>query len=150
MKGLDLYKWIAGSMNDFARPFQENEALYNQAKSFWRHLESSSMVIIGIFLVLGISLSIMYYLPYNEKPGRHYHPIHWGYFLIGTFVMTLLVTLGFEYIAVEPKLSGAFMVESKIALGNAMYAAFLYILTSVVWCNVGPTNAYRIFKINKK
>lgn len=146
MKGLDLYKWIAGSMNDFAKQFKDNEALYNQAKTFWRHLEGTSIVLIAIFVVLGIALAITYYMPYNEKHGRHYRPTHWLGFMLGTFLATLAVTLGFEYIAVAPKLDGAFMVELKIALGNAIYATALYFLTSVVWCNVGPTNAYRIFK----
>lgn len=146
MKGLDLYKWIAGSMNDFAKQFKDNEALYNQAKTFWRHLESSSTLIIVMFIVFGIALAVTYYMPYNEKAGRHYRPTHWLGFLLGTFVFTLLVTLGFEYIAVAPKLDGAFMVELKVALGNAIYASIVYFVTSVVWCNVGPTNAYRIFK----
>lgn len=146
MKGLDLYKWIAGSMNDFARQFNENEALYNQAKSFWGHLEESSIITIAIFLILGVVLAVTYYLPYNEKAGRHYRPTHWGIFLFITFVATLFTTIGIEYIAVAPKLNGAFMVELKVALGNAIYASLVYFLTSIVWCNWCPTNAYRLFK----
>ena len=146
MKCLDLYKWIAGSMNDLARQFNANETLYNQAKTFWRHLEGSSIVIIILFLLCGIGMAYAYYMPYNEKAGRHYHPLHWCIFMLVTFIVTLLFTLAFEYIAVEPKLPGAFTVELKIALGNAIYASFIYLITSIVWCNLLPTNAYRIFK----
>lgn len=150
MKMLGLYKWIAGSLSDFTRPFQNNEVLYNQAKSFWRHLESSSIVLIIIFIVLGILLAAYYYKPYNEKPGRHYRPINWICFWLLTFALTFIVTLNFEYMAVAPKLQGAFLLEAKIAVGNALYSSLLFLVTSIVWCNFLPTNAYRIFKPNHK
>lgn len=147
MKLLDLYEWIAGSMSSFTKPFQENEALFNQAKAFWRHLEGSTMITIAIFVVLGILLASIYYKPYNDKPGRHYRPTHWLFFMIGTFVLTLLVTWGYEYFAVKPVLKGALMLEFKVALGNAIYATGLFLLTSLVWCNTPlPTNAYKLFK----
>ena len=146
MKLLDLYEWIAGSMSSFTKPFQENEALFNQAKAFWRHLEGSTMITIAIFVVLGILLAVIYYKPYNDKPGRHYRPTHWLLFLIVTFVLTLLVTWGYEYVAVKPVLYGALMLEFKVSLGNAIYATALYFVTSLVWCVALPTNAYRLFK----
>ena len=146
MKILSLYKWISGSMTDYTSQFKNNEALYNQARAFWNKLESSSAIILITMIVLGVGLAAYYYQPYNNKPGRHYTPKHWVYFLIGTFVLTFLVTLGFEYFAVPPKINGATLLEIKIALGNAIYASFLYFLVSVFWCNFAPTNAYRLFK----
>jgi len=146
MKLLKLYSWIAGNMADFAKPFSENKALYNQAKGFWNKLENSSFVIVLIFLVLGIALAACYYTSYNNNPGRHYTPKHWILMLLVTVVVTFLVTLGFEYFAVEPKINGAFLLEVKIAIGNAVYAALAYLLTSIFWCNTLPTNAYRLFK----
>ena len=146
MKPIELYEWIAGTMSNFTKPFQENEALFNQAKAFWRHLDSSLMIAIVIFLVLGIALAAFYYKPYNEKPGRHYRPQYWFIFLAVTFVLTLVVTWGFEYFAVKPVLKGAAMLELKIAFGNAIYASIIYLLTSVAWCNWFPTNAYRLLK----
>lgn len=146
MKLLKLYSWISGSMTDFTKPFKENEALYKQARAFWGQLENNSMVVFLICIVLGIALAIYYYKPYNDSPGRHYTLKHWLIFLFITFVLTFVVTFGFEYLAVTPKLSGAMGLEAKIALGNAIYASILYFITSVVWCNVGSTNACRIFK----
>lgn len=143
---MDLYKWIAGSMSDFTKPFQDNEALFNQAKAFWRHLDGSMMVVIAIFFVLGFALAATYYKPYNDKPGRHYRPTHWLIFLAITFVLTFVVTFGFEYIAVKPVLKGAAMLEMKIAFCNALYASGIYLATSWFWCNFLPTNAYRILK----
>ena len=146
MKLLKLYGWFTGSMADFTKPFSENKALYNQAKGFWNKLENSSLVIVLIFLILGIAWAAYYYTSYNNSPGRHYTPKHWILMLFVTVVFTFLATLGFEYISVEPKINGAFLLEVKIAICNALYAALAYLLTSIVWCNTLPTNAYRIFK----
>ena len=147
MKLLKLYDWIAGSMTDFTSQFKNNEALYNQARAFWNKLEGSSSIIVLIFVVLVIALAAFYYKPYNNLPGRHYTPKHWFIFLAITFVITFLLTFGFEYIAVEPRLNGAMLLEIKVALGNAIYASILYFVVSVVWCNAFPTNAYRWFKL---
>lgn len=146
MKLLSFYKPFDVSMTDFVNQFRNNEALYNQARAFWNKLEGSAAFIIVIFLVLGISLAVFYYQPYNNRPGRHYTPKHWLIFLAITFVLTFLVTWGFEYIAVPPKLDGSTMLQLKIALGNAIYATILFFVVSVVWCLKLPTNAYRIFK----
>lgn len=146
MKLLKIYSWISGSITDFTKPFKDNEALYKQARAFWGQLENYSIVIFLICLVLGIALAIYYYKPYNDSPGRHYTLKHWLLFLFITFLLTFAVTFGFEYFAVTPKLSGAIGLEAKIALGNAIYASIVYFITSVIWCNIGSTNAYRLFK----
>ena len=80
-------------------------------------------------------------------PGRHYLPKHWLMFLLATFLVSLLFTLGCEYIVTEPKLQGSFGLELRIAIGNAIYASLLYFVASFVWCNWLKTNAFRIFKI---
>ena len=146
MKILSFYKWIAGSMTDFINQFKNNEVLYNQARAYWNKLESSSSIILLIFIVLGIAMAVCYYLPYNNRPGRHYTPMHWLIFLAITFVLTFFVTWGFAYIAAKPVLDTTTMLHLKIALGNAIYASLLYFLVSVVWCFALPTNAYRLFK----
>ena len=146
MKLLKLYSWITGTMADFVKPFSENKALYNQAKGFWNKLENYSILIVLLFLVLGIACAAYYYTSYNNSPGRHYTPKHWILMFLITVVVTFLVTLGCEYLAVEPKINGAFGVELKIAIANAIYAGLAYLLTSIVWCNTLPTNAYRMFK----
>lgn len=146
MKLLKLYEWIAGKMTDFLSQFQNNESLYQQARVFWNKLEGISTILLLIFLVLGILFAVIYYKPYNNKPGRHYTPKHWLIFLGITIVMAFLLTLGFESIAVTPRLAGAWNLELMIALGNAIYASAVYFIVSVLWCNLRPTNAYRLFK----
>ncbi len=146
MKLLKLYQWIAGKMTDFLSQFQNNESFYQQARAFWNKLEGVSVIMLIIFVVIGIALAFSYYKPYNNRPGRHYAPKHWVVFLSLTFLVTFILTLGFEYIAVTPHLEGALWLETRIALGNGIYASALYFLISVLWCNVLPTNAYRLFK----
>ena len=147
MKLLPIYKLFAGTQTDFTKPFRENEALFKQAQAFWNKLESGSLIIVLIFIVLGILLAVYYYQPYNNIHGRHYTPMHWLGFLVGTFILTFLVTWGFEYFAVPPKLDGAFILELRIALGNALYATLLYFIISWIWCQFNwPTNAYRFLK----
>lgn len=145
MKLLYLYKWIAGSMTDFTNQFKDNETLYQQARTWWGHLESISIFIL-LMSVLGICFACFYYRPYNEMPKRHYKPKYWLIFMAITLFFTGLITFLFEYIAVEPRLQGSLGVELKIAIGNAMYATLLYFVTSVIWCNWLPTNAYRLLK----
>lgn len=148
MKLLPIYKWIAGSQTDFTKPFRENEALFKQAQTFWYKLESWSWLIVLFLFFFGIMLAIYYYNPHNNMPGRHYTPKHWVLFLIVTFFLTLLVSLGFEYFAIPPRLDGAFILELRIALGNAVYATLLYFIISWIWCQFKlPTNAYRLIKI---
>lgn len=146
MKWMDAYGWMAGSMSDFTKPFQENEALFNQAKAFWRNLEGWALMLLLIGLLFGVLLAWRYYGPHNSKPHRHYTPWQWGLFAVITFIGCLLVTLVVECGLAKPVLDGAGLLESKIAFCNALYAAIIYWIASVVWCNWFPTNAYRWFK----
>lgn len=146
MKLLQLYKWIAGSQNDFTRQFQNNDQLFNQARTFWNKLDGSMLVVIVAMVVLSIGIAAYYYTAYNNTPGRHYKPIKWLMFLLITFVTILIVSFGLEYLICEPKLNGAKSLEFMVALGNAVYGSAVYFIISVIWCNSLPTNAYRIFK----
>ena len=147
MKFLSFYEWIAGSKADFTSQFKNNEANFNQAKDYWSKLEESSVIVLVIFLVLGIAMAISYYVPYNNCPGRHYKPTHWLYFLGITFVLTFLLTLCYLHFAVSSNLNGVFILHTKLAFGNALYAAGLYFFCSWIWCQFNlPTNACRIFK----
>lgn len=146
MKLLSLYKPFAGTMSDFTKNFEKNDALFNQAKAFWRQLDDFTIFIFVTLLAIGIGGAAYYYSVFNNLPGRHYKPKYWGIFLLMTFIATLVVTIFFEYLVVHPSLSGAFWLECRIAFGNAIYASLLYVIVSILWCNSFPTNAYRIFK----
>ena len=143
MKLLELYRPFAGSKTDFIKPFRDNDSLYYQAISFWNSLENVSVIILLIGVVMGSALAAYYYTIYNNSPGRHYKPWHWLLWMVITLLSVFLLTWLFELLAVKPKLDGAFVLEGKIAFGNALYAVLLYLLISYVWCMALPTNAYR-------
>ncbi len=146
MKLLPLYKWIAGSQNDFTKQFQNNDQLFNQARSFWNKLDGAMWIVVICMLVLGIGVAVYYYTIFNNASGRRYKPIKWFYFLIASFLLTLFSTYVIEYLVCEPKLNGSAILEFMVAIGNALYACIVYFITSVIWCNALPTNAYRLFK----
>ena len=61
--------------------------------------------------------------------------------------MTFFVTLLLEYFTAKPIIQGAWSVEVKIALCNAIYASVVYFLASVIVCKSNiKTNAYKLFK----
>lgn len=147
MKLLTLYRWFIGTMHQFISQYQNNETFYNQARTFWNNLESKSLFVIIIFIIAGIAFAAYYYTGFNNMPGRHYKPKYWWIFMAVTFVIALLFTFLFLYFAVPPSLNNSGWLEFKLSLGNALYATVIYAITSLVWCNAFPTNAYRYLKI---
>lgn len=137
---------MAGSKNDFLKPFQDDEQLLSQAKSFYNHLDKVSIMLIIALAVISLLVTIYYYGPYNNKPGRHYKPTHWVMFLGVAFGLTFIATFGIEYFAAAPNLKGAMSFELMVALCNAIYALLGYFIFSILWlaCKI-PTNAYRPF-----
>ena len=146
---MKLSCWLAGTMSDFAEKFENNEALYNQARAFWRSLEGSTMWLVIIFAVCGIAFAAYYYTIFNNKPNRHYHPKYWWMHFAATFIGSLLLTFGFVCLVAAPKLDGAMWLEGKIAFANGGYAIAIYSGISLLWCKCFPTNAYRIIKYYK-
>jgi hypothetical protein len=142
-----LYGWIIGSKSDFTRPFRESETVLVQANKFWDKLDSLSLFILILFVIIGIMLASNYYGPFNNKPGRHYRPRYWFMFMLATMIMSFVLTIIVECILCPPRLGGALMLEFKIALGNSIYAIVTYFFTSIIWCKFLPTNACRILKI---
>ena len=143
---LGCYKPIIGSMSDFTRPFQENEQLFKQAKMFWNKLDGLVWIPLIVSIFFALLFLYWYYVPYNNKPGRHYKLPHWGKFLGITFIVSLLVSIMCLFLMAPSSLQGADVLELKIAFTNALAASFLYFIGSLIWCNFLPTNACRSFK----
>ncbi|WP_305156519.1 hypothetical protein [uncultured Muribaculum sp.] len=124
-----------------------NDNLKNQAELVWRSLDGWTPWLLLIMAVLGIGLAAYYYKPYNDMPGRHYKVSHWAIWGIISVALTFIATLCIEYFGIKTNLrTGLNNIYILIALNNAIYCAILYFVTSVVWCFIGPTNAYRLFK----
>lgn len=147
MRPIGLYEWIAGSQHEFTRQFQDNEQLFNQALRFWNQLNGAVWSILIAMAVIGIGIAIYYYTAYNNHPHRHYTFLKWLMWLGITILSTFFVSIVLLYFFAEPKLKGAGGTELLISLGNSIYAGLIYFITSAFWCNVGTTNAYRLFKI---
>lgn len=148
MKLFDIYSKVIGSKASFLNGFQNNDELYAQAQSFWSKLESNAYIFLALFLLLGFGLSLYYYKPFNNRPGRHYQPKYWWIGMAICFVATLLITLLAAYLIAEPKLTGSLGLELKLSLINGLYAVILYFVTSFIYCNGGfTTNAYRYLKL---
>ena len=145
MKLFDLYSWATGSMNEFAKPFQENPALYQKAKNCWRALESNSWIFILIFIVLGILIAEMYYKKISERPGRKYHPKYWALSGAGTLIATWVLTEIVAWSMLGNSMSGSVSIALIIASLNTFYAACIYFFTSVFCCKFQTTCAYRLF-----
>ena len=147
MKLLKIYSWFAGTKNDFINSFRDNDVLYKQATTFWNELDNDSIIFIIAMLVIGIVLTYYYSGPFHNQPGRKYTPQWWCSKLAITAGMTIFVTLLLEYITAKPIIQGAWSVEVKIALCNAIYASVVYFLASVIVCKSNiKTNAYKLFK----
>ena len=150
MKGLELYKLATGSFSDFAKPFRQNDSMFNQAKAFWSQLDSVAWLLLGFAAAVGVCLAVLYYTWYNNQSGRHYKPKYWWAFLVVALIATLVGTLVIELVSAKPVLDGALGIEMKIALLNMLYSFIPYLVVSFVWCNTPlSTNAYRYLKISK-
>lgn len=145
MKLFDIYTFWIGKQASFLNNFNGNDQLYDQAQQFWNTLESNAIVYFAIFFLLGIGLAYYYYTPFNNLPGRHYHPKWWGAFLGICFGTTFVLTLVAAYLIATPKLNGSFWLEVRLSFVNAFYAVLLYLAVSYVYCKCKwlPSNAYR-------
>lgn len=149
---LGLYWPFIGSKVSFLKPYERDglENMYQQAEGFWNKMDSVSFVFVIIFFAVGILIAYWYYGPYNEQAHRHYLIKHWAMFLGISAVVSLVATFVVAYFAAPPIVNGSLSMEFMLAIGNAIYAVGIYLVTSFVWCNLLPTNAYRFLKINKK
>lgn len=144
MKLLNLYQPAIPGERAYVNSFNEN--LQGLAKHFWHDLNGIAPIFMVTAVVVGIGVCAYYYGPYNNQPGRHYKPSHWGWFMLICFLLALLATLVIEHVMIKTTLNGAGMTMFWIALQNAIYSTILFYLPmSFVWSKWLPTKAYRLF-----
>lgn len=142
----DKVFFLLQSKGKFLNQFANNDNLKAQADQVWRHLEGLTPILLGVMVLFGIGVAAYYYKPYNELPGRHYRVSHWLIAGVISFVLTFVATLCFEYFGIKTNLrTGLTSLYWLTALNNAVYCIIVYFITSVVWCNCFPTNAYKLF-----
>jgi len=145
--GLDKIFFLLPSKGKFLQNFAQNDQLKAQADQVWRQLDGLSPVLLIATALIGVGLAIYYYTGYNEIPGRHYKIKHWGLWAAIAFILSLVGTAVIEYVGIKTNIkTGLTSLYWLCALNNALYCFILYFLTSLVWCNVGRTNAYKFLK----
>ena len=147
---LDLYRWGLPSQGQHLNKYKDNESLYNMARAFWNNLDSASIYFIVTFIALSLILVCFYYYGYNKLPGRKYKIQHWTLWLGITAVATIVITYLLGSVIVSSNLSEKVGFLVRISLINGVYSIALYIIASLIICNIPvPTNAYRFLKIGK-
>ncbi len=124
---------------------EEIEKKRRLATKFWTTLDSNDIWMFLIMLVLTTIICWAYYIPFNKRAGRHYHPGYCALFgLIACLlsgVATYLFCLGIVKVSYDTSL------VLKMCFVNALYSLILVLVCSFVFCNYSSTNAYRWFKI---
>lgn len=139
--------FLLPSQGKFLQCFADNEKLKAQAEQVWRQLDGLSPFLLILTALIGMGLASFYYTWYNEKPGRHYKIKYWGLWALCAPILSLVLTFAVEYVGINTNIhTGLSSLYWLCALNNALYCLMIYFLTSLVWCNVGRTNAYKFLK----
>lgn len=151
MKIVDIYGWGLPKQADFLNHYKHNPTLYDQAKALWGKLDVCTVWFIVAFIVLAFVFAIVYYGPYNNKPGRHYKVKHWLIWMIITAIVTFVVTLVIGLIMVKSPLAARYGLILRVSGINVLYSIGVYFIAALIVCNAPflKTNAYRFLKIGK-
>ena len=154
MKLFDIYGWALPTQTELLAPYRENEQMTRLVKHYWLGLQSEALWFVIISVVLFAVLFVIYYWPFNNKPGRHYKWRYWCAFLgilSGCVFAFTLIVCAF----IKCPVSGIWWKTSlMLALINTLYSLLLYTLSSFILCQIPPTvsktNAYPFMKIKRK
>ena len=151
MKIVDIYGCGLPKQADFLNHFKNNGTLYNQARALWSKLDACTVWFIVAFVVLALVFAIIYYGPYNNKPGRHYKVKHWLIWMEITALVTFVVTLVMGLIMVKSPLAARIGLILRVSGVNILYGIGVYFIAALLVCNAPflKTNAYRFLKIGK-
>lgn len=124
---------------------EEIERKKRLATKFWTTLETNDIWMFFIMLALTFIFSYLYYIPFNKKPGRHYHP---GYCALFGFLSVLLTGVAtYLFCMFIVKVSYDYNLIIKMCCLNAFYSLLWFLACSWIFCNKSSTNAYRWFKM---
>lgn len=126
---------------DYLAPYVEDESAKKAATKLWSTIVSGDLVLWGLMFLITVSVCYYYFFPFNEKPGRHYHPKWWGLFYIVVLLLVFLSTfIGCWCIAKNPGFDIGLLL--KVSAINMFYAAILYFVISIGFIKTGKSNAY--------
>ena len=146
-----FYQWLLPNEQTFINSFKDNEAKQNAAKVFIKSLSNCDLWLFISCVFLTAVACILYYTWYNNRMepfGYHYRMRHWGAWMAIALLLSILATYFCCMFTLDKtNLSGTGEFISKFYLVSAIYSLLFFVILSVVWCNLFPTNAYRWFKI---
>lgn len=146
----NLYDWGLPNQNQYLAERKDNEALYNQARSLWNSIDTANIYFLVTAFAVAMILVCFYYYVYNKLPGRKYRITHWAIWLAVTAVLTIILTFVLGDVLVNSGLNEKSGFILRISLINGLYASVIYLIASLVICNLPvPTNAYRFLKFGK-
>lgn len=121
--------------------YADNESAKKAATRLWNAIESVEIFLIIAMMVLTVVICLWYFFPYNNDPGRHYHPKHWVKFGFSNLIVVFITTIGLCWM-LTPNPSFNFGLLVKIGFINTFYALVLYYIISNIINRKGKSNAY--------
>ena len=126
---------------DYLENYANDDSAKKAATKLWNAIDGGDWVPFLLMVLLTAAIVWYYYIPFNNKPGRHYHPKWWGIFGVVTLVAVFAMTIG--CCCLQAKNPGFdYGLILKVALVNTAWAAVWYLIFSFVINRTGKSNAY--------
>ena len=136
---LNIITWT--TQKAYLASYTENEAAKKAATKLWNAIDGGEWLPLSAMAFFTVLICLCYYFPFNNIPGRHYHPKWWGISGLVALIVAFLTTIGCCcFLAKNPEFD--FGLIFKAALVNTFYAAVVYLLFSVIINRTGKSNAY--------
>lgn len=140
MNILTALTWLV-PRKTYLEPYNENESQKKAAKILWNAIDKLDFSLVLFMAIITVALCYYYYFPFNEKPGRHYHPKWCGLFCLITAIFVSLFSFAVcWFVAPNPGFDIGFLM--KVSAVNMVYAVFLYLIVSIIILKSGKSNAY--------
>lgn len=125
-----------------------------QLNTFYKALQNDALIFLLAAIFFALLFFIIYYWPYNNRPGRHYRWQKWMEFLWISFGCAFAASLiwGAFIHAPNPRIWRRVMLP--LSLVNALYSAVLYWFFSAIISQLPSrwtkTNANLFMKIRRR
>lgn len=132
------------SKKEYLAKYADNETAKKVATKLWNSLDSQSWYLLLIMIAITIIVALLYFFPFNNRPGRHYLPKYWCSFGLGALFATFFATIIECHIAVN-NVGFDYSLLFNVAITNALYAFIIYVIISFLIFRSGRSNAYPYF-----
>ena len=124
---------------------EEIERRRRLASKFWNSIDMNDVWMVMIMAAITAIICYAYFIPFNNKSGRHYLPSYCAVFGAVSLLLSFVATLLYCSLIVNMDYDTSFVM--KVAAINTFYSLLLYLILSFIFCNYSNTNAYRWFKL---